>query len=247
MDSWRSAISSAIGYAGFDGFYESCSSPKLRFKWGLPLECSGVHACVSIVWVFNELRDGYYVHEATASYNNAISWTSTGMRAVSAHEIGHVVGLDEQYHHNFTCNSSAYSVEDLALATGFYCDSISPTSTDVTNTDWLYDVVTVNGQQASGNGSQMLYIFRDRTFGDWAYYIDFDRWAGGNPVRMATDWLSRTDIGYYDRVQQGTLGRTIDPSDYGWPLPDFYRACIQSYNELYGKSAEVCTNWAWLQ
>lgn len=121
------------------------------------------------------------------------TWTSTSKKLTIVHELGHIYGLHERYHHTgFPCNGSESTIMDAAVINTSnvidHCDGISdPTTLDQTRISALYVSGSYNLQTASWNGSNLVASWKDRTWSDWALNLEYRRWNGTSWVTMGTD------------------------------------------------------------
>jgi hypothetical protein len=154
-------------------------------------------------------------------------WSTPGLIAVIAHEVGHALGLGEQYNADQTCNANSYSVMDSAYAYNNYiypCDTHILTANDIARFQnyhlvgdyWQYSNSSYEMNSAYG----VRAAFRDRSYND---RVMENHWYWSNTGTGSWNWFYHN---YFDNgngshyLVPGAENRQLwslwgNPSSYG--------------------------------
>jgi len=102
MVSWTSApnASYSLTYAGTTGAGFTTDGVN-TLSWGSSGLCGSFNGCLALTAL--DLQPGQVIVETDVTFNNSVTWTTTGgnydTQAVTAHELGHALGI---HHTNLT-------------------------------------------------------------------------------------------------------------------------------------------------
>jgi len=208
---------------------------------------SGAHGCTRYEWGSAE-RGGYYITAAHIWLDTwRTDWNANGWRAMVAHELGHVFGLDERYFDDgtqplFTCNNNETTIMDTAYSTG-HCDGIvSPQGLDKARAyDW-YNMRSVPMGSIQNVSYQIFrYYFTDRNYAESNYAETVQRWDGAG-TWVDVGWQNDNGVALApcDDFQPCTLNDIFPVSGSG-----YFRVCLVPHNGVYGSRPLTCSNYVY--
>lgn len=202
--------------------------------------------CITRYHRYNATRQGDYVYAADIWLNDQ-NWNfyDLGRIAVVHHELGHLHGLEERYHHSGSpCNNSETTIMDAAVGDGIYilggCDGYLPTDVlDRPRELAFYDLVPVrNFLLLAPPTNAYFWQWEDVNWAEASYKISHYYWNGSSWQYIRTDDHA-TNVARGRPTSTGYLSMTFyRPS--GWPA-GYYTSCFQTYNRLYGAKHWLCT------
>lgn len=210
-------------------------------------------------WYYDSVRLGYYMDYARIWVNvQNFTWSPNGMRALIAHELGHVYGLDEQYVHDtqrspgsIACNYAVQSIMNSNLVTGGCTGLVGPTAFDSANAENFYVMGPTGfqhqlGAQQQYGGSGVLLTWFDSSPSESAYTLNL-QYIWGNSVLTcnATTYyggLAPSDPWIQPKQQyNGAAYRGSCPG------ATFYRDCVYLFSGvIYWRYLKCGSPWIWL-
>lgn len=250
----------------FDELVRQCGGPyqhvSILNRWqdaGFPPGCVNRPACTEIAHGWDAAREGWYVASARVWVNNVTFGYPNyeGTRAVVTHELGHVYGLADAYHHvtDPPCNGNFASIMDAFtkvwggtkwnITNGCYGYWLQPY--DTYHVDLMYRA-NHPAFQPMGLGAwrpgpgQLAIKWDDVSPAEWGYAIGVYRWDGSNWVQVPGTWYWHSNA-TGDHAQASREG-------FVWPRPSsqpaaLYRGCIYTVT-YWGPQYFRCTNWVWV-
>lgn len=222
-----------------------------------PCLLPGVIACVEPFWAFDQGRQGYYLNYARIWTNRSqYAFDYNGMRAVMAHELGHVYGLNEAYLHEpfGACNPGIASIMDgPILSSGVViggCDGTVVQSYDYSYAHWL-NVMNLSNFQPQNLDSQWYSSSKINFFWDdysptERYYQIYMRYLWGNAEYTCYVLTFSTNIASGDPWVP-TVDRNRTLNHVGCPANTFYRGCLELASGVIGQTYRRCSsNWRYL-
>lgn len=135
-------------------------------------------------------------------------------RGIITHELGHIIGLGEQYTPPSTCNSSVWSIMDACDLVG--SGQYYPTTFDTYNVQ-DYWTGAIQGYQYNGgwvSGSTLSYAWLDKVWPDWMIVTDFWYWNGSTWVGFTTVQTT-VQVGTHYDIEPRSLQFNVNPGNYG--------------------------------
>jgi hypothetical protein len=213
----------------------------------------GVYGGKPVIW-FNDDGD-------EGNLSDGFEFTPAGRRAVMAHELGHVFGLDDAYPHSPSCTPPppVPTIMDGAtqqlqgngkyLVTGSCSASLGPLASDVADVQALYQHQPVQDFTTANLHSDAILQFKDTNWAESDYKVDIDIW---DPVTQTGIFIGsfEWDDGTAGKghFPDGTAMDGVTHPGYFWDkslvstLLGNYRFCITAQSAVYGLGQEdtVC-------
>lgn len=183
-------------------------------------------------------RNANYVAKSTIEVNMAATTPAGGWSATIAHELGHALGLGEQYS-GTTCTptpSVMWSGDCLGRPSG-------PTSTDVSRVNAAYNTGSLLSFTGSASGGTYTVTWTDGSWGENYVSLAFERYFASGWSAVA-NVAHLTNTGPRSTASWNTLpiSRSFSLSTYGLTAGT-YRVCgntVHYWNGFYTYGPRVC-------
>ena len=234
-------------------FNRNSQSANLYFKKGM---CAGIFTLACFVpWYVlpDDERQADYLFAARISIPAPQVMSAQGKIDTLLHEIGHWIGLDDQYYHTGAPCSNVQSVMNASfLSNGQNClDIHAPTARDIEKVTEYWDNPVAMGIVEFTEYEDRMVSFR------W----DDRAWAEGLHTRglwyknsVTGDWVLVEGSYHYDDIgfHQDSIARTMQTE---WDLDDldaptggyYFIACVSAYSWPYSSwSPNNCAPQVWI-
>jgi hypothetical protein len=217
--------------------------PQLTFVQGAPYNlyflagpCPEGAACIGLrMGYVDDARQAVYWVSSEIRVVSPQVWTATGRADLLRHEIGHWVGLDEQYieRPNPAC-SSVPSVMNAAKAPNAEnCLGIhAPTSWDIDKATRFWKGDNLESPALGFAGSSLSLVWTDAMWTKvWHGYV-LDYWDSllGAFVPLDSTSSYSSGIGFHKESIARPMSQTWDLTARGWPRGAWYRASVQGWS-----------------
>ncbi len=211
----------------------------LEFLDYMPTECANLAGCRIVTQLgADSTRDANYVVHMRIHMNPALTGTTNDQSIGGiVHELGHVVGLDDQY--VFGCNDSVISVMDASKLTSpttyDMCDSTSPTAADIDRLRSYWERGTIWNVSMTTDllfPTILVVHFEDVGWAESRQRIYYFWWNGSAWVDGGFDNVY-SNIGVHRETQVRSFAYGYDRVARGMPAGE-YIACGHGFHEKYG-------------
>ena len=197
-------------------------------------------ACTAeIVVNSDDPRQADYLWEASIIVHDVSTFTPEGKEDILRHEIGHWIGLDEQYIKGppVTCSAVESVMNTVSSVWGTNClDIHAPTSWDVDKARQFW----------GGDGLESA-VLSEPTFRNlqltWSDAMWSEAWEGWNLawwdrnnaqwVEVASSTAFDAGIGFHQDSIPRTMSESWDIQANGWPVDVYYTALVRAFRWPY--------------
>ena len=237
----------------------------LRFRSYISPWCLGKAGCMIVdVWEPRPIEDANYIYQATIYLDSNLNWDPQGKTAVTAHELGHFYGLNEQYDESTElCNADVRSAMDGTTYDSnnklVHCDGfVGPTDLDARRVRLYWGRWQPNDPDTfkradlpitgSGNGTVATYRWRDMAWAENGHYLEFSY------KNLSGQWVVYSSTPTYDFIgshmytEDRMMGWVINRSNFFGVPAGQHRACAWAWFQPYGRwGTGRCSNEVTLQ
>lgn len=220
----------------------------LKFKYEPCPDFPNVRGCLDVTSTGREWRPtekAWYTTQATVYVRPDSMHTLQSRTAVTAHELGHFYGLNEQYLPLPDCNPDVRTIMDLTQIDPqnpnqlIHCDGLQgPSDLDVTRVkaywsggDVLRGDLPITGY---GQGSTGTFIWHDMA---WAERYHLAKWYykdANNQWIYVSQYQYPYDVGMHMYAEDRALVGIFYRTQWGTPVGK-YRACTWAWFERFGQ------------
>jgi hypothetical protein len=187
----------------------------------------------SLTFVADAARAASYTWTAQIRIPEPERWTSLGREDILRHEIGHWIGLHEQYIESTGACSGIFSVMNaMTLPNGHNCMGVNaPTSWDVNSATRFWRKDNLESPSLSLAGNLLTLNWTDAMWAEvWHHYtLWYFSWSTNQWVRATWSSSYNEGIGFHKETIARTMARSWDIAFFGWPRGTYYAAAVSGW------------------